>query len=312
MQSAYSLPLIAFFALATFSSNVAAEDAVKLEPTWKIGHTYTCEHSQDVTISIGAGDQAIDNPVHVALTFEAKVEADGKEGGKAIRFKATKIEMNMSMFGTTAEYDSEDESKQSAELAGMIAGIKDTDNLKLIFDRNDTFVKFDEGDGNRALKGADAAAAGLAPMRFGKGEIRQLLSYCVREFPDRPVKKGDKWKEENNVNLNLGSADMKMEMTAEGNDKDGHPAVTYKSDFEVDFSDGGPTAGGKGDGKLTGKMTYDSEQAIINDHITTIDMNLTLNGLLMPVKQESKTKVTKITANKAAAEQSRAEQSRVE
>ncbi|MDA0814499.1 MAG: DUF6263 family protein [Verrucomicrobia bacterium] len=305
MHLAFPLPLIAVVALAfsTFTSTVAAEDTTKLEPTWKIGHTYTCEHVQDVTISIGAGDQAIDNPVHVALTFEATVEADGKEGGKAIRFKATKVEMNMSMFGTTAEYDSEDESKQSAELAGMIAGIKDTDNLKVIFDRNDTFVKFDEGGGERALKGADpAASAGLAPMRFGKGEIRQLLSYCVREFPDHPVKKGDEWKEENNVNLNLGSADMKMEMTAEGNDKDGRPVVTYTSDFEVDFSDGGPTAGGKGDGKLTGKMTYDSKQAIISDHNTTIDMNLSMNGLLMPVKQESKTKVTKITATKAAAE----------
>ncbi|MCB1100001.1 MAG: hypothetical protein KDN22_30835, partial [Verrucomicrobiae bacterium] len=158
----------------------------------------------------------------------------------------------------------------------------------------DVFVKFDEG--TRSAPKGTAAAAGLAPMRFGKNEIRQLLTYCVREFPDRPIAKGDKWDEENNVNLNLGTADMKMQMTAEGNDKDGNPVVTYTSAFEVDFSEGGPTPGGKGDGKLSGKMTYDSEHAIINDHITTIDMNLNLNGLMMPVKQESNTKVTKIVA----------------
>lgn len=293
MKHFFPLVLTTITVTAILSSPLLAEEApVLLKPTWQVGKTYTCEHYQDITLTIGAGEQAVENPINVALTFEAKVSAHGEEGGKAVSFQTTKARMNMSMFGTTSEYDSEDESKQSPELAGMISGILDTKGLKVIFDSNDEFVKFEESAG-KELKGA-GGAAGLAPVRFGKNEIRQLLSYCVREFPERPIKKGDTWKEENDVNLNLGSTEMKMEMTAEGNDKEGNPVVTYSSDFEVEFAEGGPANGGKGDGKMVGKMTYDAKLAIIADHFATIDMTLSMNGLLMPVKQESKTKVTKV------------------
>ena len=269
------------------------DDAVLFEPTWKIGKTYTCEHSQDVVISVGGGDQAVENPVKVSLTFEAKVSSHGKEGEKAISFKTKKVKMMMSMFGTKSEYDSEDESNQSGDVAGMIAGILNTEDLKVIFDSNDKFVKFvDGGRGN--LKGSGGGAASLAPVRFGKNEIRQLLSYCVRSFPDHPIKKGETWAEENNVNLNLGAADMKMKMTAEGNDKEQRPVVTYASDFDVNFAEGGPATGGKGNGKMVGKMTYDADKAIIVEHVTSIDMTVSMNGLEMPVTQDSSTTVVKV------------------
>ncbi|MGK0190033.1 MAG: hypothetical protein ACI9R3_005852 [Verrucomicrobiales bacterium] len=294
MKHLHSIILAAVTASVAMSSNGHAEDAaVLLKPTWKIGKTYTCEHAQNITITFGAGDQAIENPINVDLTFEAKVAAHGEDGGKAISFNTSRTKMSMSMFGTTSEYDSEDESKQSPELAGMISGILDTDDLKVIFDKNDKFVKFDDG-GRANLKGSGGGAASLAPVRFGKNEIRQLLSYVVREFPERPIIKGDKWQEDNNVNLNVGSTDMKMEMTSEGNDKNGQPVVTYTSDFEVDFEEGGLASGGKGEGKMVGKMTYDPKQAIVCDHFATIEMGLSMNGMVLPVKQESTTKVIKV------------------
>lgn len=280
----------AFLAFATGSRG---EDAVLLEPTWKVGKTYTCEHSQDVTITIGAGEQAIRNPVNVAVTFEASVAAHGDKGEKAISFKAGKVRMSMSMFGSKSEYDSEDEGNQSAELAGMIAGILDTKDLLAIYDRNDEFVKF-EDTGGPGLKGSGGGAAALAPVRFGRNEIRQLLSYCVRPFPEKPVAKGDAWEEKSNVNLNLGAADMTLKMTAEGNGSDGRPVVTYASNFDVTFAEGTPASGGDGNGKLVGKMVYDPDQAVVREHVTSMEMTVLLNGIEMPVAQESTTKVVKI------------------
>ena len=289
-----SLPTITLLALGAISvamtSRVRAEDALLIEPTWKAGKKYTCEHTQNVVIAIGEGDQAVENPVNVSISFEAGVSAHGAEGGKAVSFKATKVKMSMSMFGQAAEFDSENQEKQSADLAAMLGGVLDTKDLKVIFDKDDKFLKF-EGE----QKAQDAGGApGLAPMQFGNNEIRQLLAYCVRSFPDNPIKKGDKWTSEESVNLNLGAAEVKMNMTAmDPNDK-GQPVIAYESKIDAKFPEGGVSAGGKGEGSMQGEMIYDPEKAIIVAHTAGIAMKVNLSGLELPIRQSANTTVVKV------------------
>ena len=290
-------PVAASFVLAAVASPALADDGVLLEPTWKVGKTYTCEHTQDVTITIGAGDQATENPITVAVTFDAAVTPHGDEGSKAISFETKKVKMTMSMFGIESTYDSEDADNQSEELGAMLEGILKRDDLKVIYDRNDEFVKFEE-EGRRKPKAGGVGAAAMAPVKFGKTEIKQMLAYCVRSFPDRPIKKGDKWEADDKIQLSLGGADLKLAMNAEGPNEDDHPTITYESEFEATFEREGPGAGNKGEGNIVGKMVYDPEKAILSEHITTIEMSVNMGGLELPVTQRSKTTVVKIADTK--------------
>ena len=268
----------------------ADDDAILIEPTWKVGKQYTCEHNQDVVITLGQGDQALENPVKFSVTFEVEVSANGKKGEKALAFRATKTKMSMNLFGQEFEYDSEDKEKQSPDVSAMLEGIVNTGDLKVIFDKDDKFLRFEGGE-----KSAEAGTApGVPTIRFGNNEIRQILAYCVRSFPDHPVKKGDKWSTEETVNLNLGSVDVKMNMTAKGANDKGRPLVDYESKIDVRFPEGGLAAGGQGKGKMEGEMTYDPEKAVIVEHVTATKMTVDMSGLPVPVKQSAKTTVVKV------------------
>jgi hypothetical protein len=272
-----------------------ADDGTLIEPTWKVGKKYSCEHSQHVVITIGEGEQAINNPVHVEINFEVEVSSHGTQGEKALSFEATKAKMTMNIFDQISAFDSEDPENQSPNVASMLQGVLKTEDLKLIYDKDDKFVKFEEGkkDQKKAAP-ASAPVAAVAPMQFGKNEIRQLLGYCVRSFPDKPVNKGDKWENEESVNFNLGAADVKIEMTAKGPNDKGKPIVDYQSKIDVKFPEGGAAGGGAGKGEMKGEMTYDPEKAIIENHTAEIDMTANVAGLQLPVRQTAKTTVVNI------------------
>ena len=278
-------------------SQSVAGDPVLIEPTWKVGKKYSCEHEQEWTITFGEGDQALENVISVAVDFEASVSDNGDKGDKAVRFKAAKARMSLNMFGQITEYDSTDESKQDPGVGQALRGLLNTDGLAIIYDKDDKFVRFEEKkpvDGGNGEKPKEAAPAGL-PLKFGKNEVRQLLSYCVSSFPDKPVKEGDKWTKDEKFNLSLGAADVEMAMTAKAPDKEGRPIVAYETDLEFKLDEGSPVGAGEGKGKIEGEMKYDPDNAIVSEHLTAIDLKVTLGGgLMLPAKIALKTGVTKV------------------
>ncbi|HRO43034.1 MAG TPA: DUF6263 family protein [Flavipsychrobacter sp.] len=117
---------------------------------------------------------------HMKLQSSYKVEA-APDNNSRLTVNYDRFYIKSSSNGLEMEYDSEDSTKQPAELAG--AGAIVNHPFSIVVNSKGEILKVESGD----------QSGGNMQSQFSDSSIRQMMEQSLNIYPEKPVKTGDTW-----------------------------------------------------------------------------------------------------------------------
>jgi len=268
-------------------------EAITLKFNLAKGARYEYAMNMDMSINQKMMGQDVKMKTTMGFTYLFEITSDSA-GWKNMEATFSRINMDMDMGAMSMHFDSDTPPTDTAGPTGMIAkifgGLK---GAKFSFSMNE---KGDIKDIKGYKEMIESATKGLpsdaikSMQGLDENNFRQSIQQSFGAYPDKPVKKGDTWSK--NMEMNLGGMTVKYDNNYKLESVNGNNAEV-KIDSKISSSGSMSRVPGSEvnmTGTSDGKLIYDIPTGTVTEGTINMkmQMKMKMNGQEMPMNMDVK------------------------